>query len=162
MNKKIVIHIGKIGQKLSTAIHRQFTSNLNRMWKKIKGCPQCVKTPLFFCFFYINVLRWWVQFLDDDIKVAFKVFVCFKHFSDLAVAYFPQMASTSSASKKMRNCIKASNALSEQLADAHYTDTTIEISPEMQLIIYRHWGPPHIILSVKVQRVAENKNTDKK
>ena len=34
----------------------------------------------------------------------------FKHFSDLAVAYFPQMASTSSASKKMRNCIKASNA----------------------------------------------------
>ena len=30
----------------------------------------------------------------------------FKHFSDLAVAYFPQMASTSSASKKMRNCIK--------------------------------------------------------
>ena len=81
----------------------------------------------------------------------------FKHFSDLAVAYFPQMASTSSASKKMRNCIKASNALSEQLADAHYTDTTIEISPEMQLIIYRHWGPPHIILSVKVQRVAENK-----
>ena len=48
----------------------------------------------------------------------------FKHFSDLAVAYFPQMASTSSASKKMRNCIKASNALSEQLADAHYTDTT--------------------------------------
>ena len=64
--------------------------------------------------------------------------------------------------KKMRNCIKASNALSEQLADAHYTDTTIEISPEMQLIIYRHWGPPHIILSVKVQRVAENKNTDKK
>ena len=68
----------------------------------------------------------------------------------------------SAASKKMRNCIKASNALSEQLADAHYTDTTIEISPEMQLIIYRHWGPPHIILSVKVQRVAENKNTDKK
>ena len=39
----------------------------------------------------------------------------FKHFSDLAVAYFPQMASTSSASKKMRNCIKASNALSEHL-----------------------------------------------
>ena len=45
----------------------------------------------------------------------------FKHFSDLAVAYFPQMASTSSASKKMRNCIKASNALSEQLADRKST-----------------------------------------
>ena len=88
MNKKIVIHIGKIGQKLSTAIHRQFTSNLNRMWKKIKGCPQCVKTPLFFCFFYINVLRWWVQFLDDDIKVAFKVFVCFKHFSNFVMTVY--------------------------------------------------------------------------
>ncbi len=86
----------------------------------------------------------------------------FKHFSDLAVAYFPQMASTSSASKKMRNRIKASNALSEQLADAHYTDTTIEISPEMQLIRIPPLGTPHIILSVKVQRVAENKNTDKK
>ena len=88
MNKKIVIHIGKIGQKLSTAIHRQFTSNLNRMWKKIKGCPQGVKTPLFFCFFYINVLRWWVQFLDDDIKVAFKVFVCFKHFSNFVMTVY--------------------------------------------------------------------------
>ncbi len=34
----------------------------------------------------------------------------FKHFSDLAEnGIFPQMASTSSASKKMRNCIKASN-----------------------------------------------------
>ena len=88
MNKKIVIHIGKIGQKLSTAIHRQFTSNLNRMWKKIKGCPLCVKTPLFYCFFYINVLRWWVQFLDDDIKVAFKVFVCFKHFSNFVMTVY--------------------------------------------------------------------------
>ncbi len=86
----------------------------------------------------------------------------FKYFSELAKEYFPDLANASSASKKMRNCIKASNALSEQLADAYYTDTTIEISPEMQLIIYRHWGPPHIILSVKVQRVAENKNTDKK
>ena len=88
MNKKIVIHIAKIGQKLSTAIHRQFTSNLNRMWKKIKGCPQGVKTPLFFCFFYINVLRWWVQFLDDDIKIAFKVFVCFKHFSNFIMTVY--------------------------------------------------------------------------
>lgn len=54
----------------------------------------------------------------------------FKHFSDLAVAYFPQMASTSSASKKMRNCIKASNALSEQLADAHYTTRRSRSAPK--------------------------------
>ena len=86
----------------------------------------------------------------------------FKHFSDLAVAYFPQMASTSSASKKMRKRIKANKTLNEQLVAAYYTSQTIDVSPEMQLIIYRHWGPPHIILSVKVQRVAENKNTDKK
>ena len=71
----------------------------------------------------------------------------FKHFSDLAVAYFPQMASTSSASKKMRNCIKASNALSEQLADAHYTDTTIEISRSEERRVGKEcrsrWSPYH-------------------
>ena len=82
----------------------------------------------------------------------------FKHFSDLAVAYFPQMASTSSASKKMRNCIKASNALSEQLADAHYTDTTIEISPEMQLIIYRHWTAPHYTVGQSTARSRKQKH----
>ena len=83
----------------------------------------------------------------------------FKHFSDLAVAYFPQMASTSSASKKMRNCIKASNALSEQLADAHYTDTTIEISPEMQLIIYRHLGTaPHYTVGQSTARSRKQKH----
>ena len=40
VNKKIVIHIEKSPQKLSTSIHRQFTSNLNRMWKKIKDSLQ--------------------------------------------------------------------------------------------------------------------------
>ena len=43
----------------------------------------------------------------------------FKHFSDLAVAYFPQMASTSSASKKMpRN---AANHLPPLGTAPHYT-----------------------------------------
>ena len=74
----------------------------------------------------------------------------FKHFSDLAVAYFPQMASTSSASKKMRNCIKASNALSEQLADAHYTDTTIEISVEKYGRFYEHFVEHFFLLQIAV------------
>ena len=50
----------------------------------------------------------------------------------------------SSASKKMRKRIKADKTLNEQLAAAYYTCQTIDISPEMQLILYRHWGPPHI------------------
>ena len=86
----------------------------------------------------------------------------FKYFSELAKEYFPDLANASSASKKMRKRIKANKTLNEQLVAAYYTSQTIDVSPEMQLIIYRHWGPPHIILSVKVQRVAENKNTDQK
>ena len=81
----------------------------------------------------------------------------FKYFSELAKEYFPDLANASSASKKMRKRIKANKTLNEQLVAAYYTSQTIDVSPEMQLIIYRHWGPPHIILSVKVQRVAENK-----
>ena len=40
--------------------------------------------------------------------------------------------------------------LNEQLAAAYYTCQTIDISPEMQLILYRHWGPPHIDLPTNV------------
>ena len=86
----------------------------------------------------------------------------FKYFSELAKEYFPDLANASSASKKMRKRIKENKTLNAQLVAAYNTRQTIDVSPEMQLIIYRHWGPPHIILSVKVQRVAENKNTDKK
>ena len=48
----------------------------------------------------------------------------FKYFSELAKEYFPDLANASSASKKMRKRIK--------------------------LIIYRHWGPPHIDLPTNV------------
>ena len=60
----------------------------------------------------------------------------FKYFSELAKEYFPDLANASSAS--------------EQLAAAYYTCQTIDISPEMQLILYRHWGPPHIDLPTNV------------
>ena len=56
----------------------------------------------------------------------------------------------SSASKKMRKRIKANKTLNEQLVAAYYTSQTIDVSPEMQLIIYRHWGPPHIDLPTNV------------
>lgn len=52
--------------------------------------------------------------------------------------------------KKMRKRIKADKTLNEQLAAAYYTCQTIDISPEMQLILYRHWGPPHIDLPTNV------------
>ena len=64
----------------------------------------------------------------------------FKYFSELAKEYFPDLANASSASKKMRKRIKADKTLNEQLAAAYYTCQTIDISPEMQLILYRHWG----------------------
>ena len=50
----------------------------------------------------------------------------FKYFSELAKEYFPDLAA------------------------AYYTCQTIDISPEMQLILYRHWGPPHIDLPTNV------------
>ena len=52
--------------------------------------------------------------------------------------------------KKLRKRIKADKTLNEQLAAAYYTCQTIDISPEMQLILYRHWGPPHIDLPTNV------------
>ena len=74
----------------------------------------------------------------------------FKYFSELAKEYFPDLANASSASKKMRKRIKANKTLNEQLVAAYYTSQTIDVSPEMQLIIYRHWGPPHIDLPTNV------------
>ena len=62
----------------------------------------------------------------------------------------PDLANASSASKKMRKRIKANKTLNEQLVAAYYTSQTIDVSPEMQLIIYRHWGPPHIDLPTNV------------
>ena len=74
----------------------------------------------------------------------------FKYFSELAKEYLPDLANASSASKKMRKRIKANKTLNEQLVAAYYTSQTIDVSPEMQLIIYRHWGPPHIDLPTNV------------
>ena len=73
-----------------------------------------------------------------------------EHYSINGFKYFPDLANASSASKKMRKRIKANKTLNEQLVAAYYTSQTIDVSPEMQLIIYRHWGPPHIDLPTNV------------
>ncbi|MCS3199696.1 DUF4248 domain-containing protein [Bacteroides sp. CR5/BHMF/2] len=61
----------------------------------------------------------------------------------------------------MRKRIKADKTLNEQLAAAYYTCQTIDISPEMQLILYRHWGPPTSTCRQTFNYVVENENIDK-
>ena len=56
----------------------------------------------------------------------------------------------------MRKRIKADKTLNEQLAAAYYTCQTIDISPEMQLILYRHWGPPTSPCRPTFNYVVEN------
>lgn len=73
VNKKIVIHIEKSPQKLSTSIHRQFTSNLNRMWKKIKDSLQRCEDTFIFCFFYINAYVGGFNFLIIISRLLFNV-----------------------------------------------------------------------------------------
>lgn len=81
----------------------------------------------------------------------------FKHFSELAMEYFPALLSASAASKKMRVKILANKSLSVQLALANYNCHTKDVSPEMQLILYRHWGPPKIHLPTTADSVDKNK-----
>ena len=70
----------------------------------------------------------------------------FKHFTQLAVEYFPNHASCSSARKSMRDKIDEDLSLKSELAAAAYTEHTINLSPKMQQIIWEHWGPPFISL----------------
>lgn len=79
----------------------------------------------------------------------------FKHLSELAMDYFPELSGPSAASKKMRACIKANIVLNEQMAIANFTDKTIDVSPEMQIILYRHWGPPKVSLPINVDGITE-------
>lgn len=73
----------------------------------------------------------------------------FKHFSQLAWEYFSDLSCASAASRKMRSKInsKEGEKLYAELTLAEYTNKTTELSPEMQRIIYRHWGPPEIYIS---------------
>lgn len=86
----------------------------------------------------------------------------FRHLSELAMDYFPELSSSSAASKKMRACIKANIALNEQMAMAYFTDKTIDVSPEMQIILYQHWGPPKVSLPIDIKRTDENENKNQK
>ncbi|MBD3588071.1 DUF4248 domain-containing protein [Bacteroides sp. GM023] len=86
----------------------------------------------------------------------------FRHLSELAMDYFPELSGPSAASKKMRACIKANIALNEQMAMAGFTDKTIDVSPEMQIILYCHWGPPKASLPIDIKRTDENENKNQK
>lgn len=72
----------------------------------------------------------------------------FKHFSALAMEYFPRLSSQSSASRKMRASIEEKEELLAELKTVHYTHRTVDVSPEMQLVLYRHWGPPKVDLPI--------------
>lgn len=54
----------------------------------------------------------------------------FMHFSDLAVNYFPELSTPSSASRKLRSCIKDNDELYAQMSAAGYTKTTFRCQPE--------------------------------
>ena len=86
----------------------------------------------------------------------------FKHLSELAMEYFPELSGPSAASKKMRACIKANVALNEQMSLTGFTDKTIDISPKMQITLYNHWGPPRISVPLDDRRTDENDNKNQK
>lgn len=86
----------------------------------------------------------------------------FKHLSELAMEYFPELSGPSAASKKMRACIKANVALNEQMSLTGFTDKTIDISPKMQITLYNHWGPPRISVPLDGRRTDENDNKNQK
>lgn len=85
----------------------------------------------------------------------------FKNLSDLAVEYFPTLSTPSAASRKMRAQIKANKSLNEEMATVYYTAQTIDISPEMQLLLYRYWGPPKIHLPTDIDLVRSDENKNK-
>lgn len=70
----------------------------------------------------------------------------FKNFALLAFDYFPELKNIDAARKKMREQIDANLSLRSELAVADYTTHTTSLSPEMQRIIFQHWGPPQIFL----------------
>lgn len=85
----------------------------------------------------------------------------FMHFSDLAVNYFPKLSTPSSASRKLRSCIKDNDELYAQMSAAGYTKTTLDVSPKMQLILYQYLGAPVIKLPTTADREVDNVNAGK-
>lgn len=86
----------------------------------------------------------------------------FKHFSDLAVEYFPDLSTPSSASRKLRNSIRANKELNTQMVEAGYTKNTNNVSPKMQLILVQHLGAPVIEMPRTAETTIENVNADRK
>lgn len=86
----------------------------------------------------------------------------FKHFSDLAVEYFPDLSTPSSASRKLRNCIRTHKELAARMTEAGYTKKTNNVSPKMQLILIEFLGTPVIKIPPTNETAIESVNADKK
>ena len=100
-------------------------------------------------------------------KVVTKEYVIngFKHFSQLAMEYFPAHSGYSAARKSMRDKIDENLQLKSELEAANYTDHTITLSPKMQQIIWAYIGdhPPfHYRKAARIYRTAHIPTASKK
>lgn len=68
----------------------------------------------------------------------------YKHLTELAKEYFTDVVTAGAARRTLRAKIDEYEELSKEMAEAGYTRKTLDLSPRMQLIIYRFLGPPHI------------------
>lgn len=68
----------------------------------------------------------------------------YKHLTELAKEYFTDVVTAGAARRILREKIDEYEELSKQMAEAGYTRKTLDLSPRMQLIIYRLLGPPHM------------------
>ena len=80
----------------------------------------------------------------------------YKHLSELAKEYFTGLVTVGAARRALRAKIDEYEELSKQLAEAGYTRKTLDLSPKMQLIIYRFLGPPHTAAPAGTNRSSEN------
>ncbi|WP_294474587.1 DUF4248 domain-containing protein [uncultured Bacteroides sp.] len=79
----------------------------------------------------------------------------FKTFSVLATEYFPD-ATIDSARRQMRDRIDSDLSASIALREADYNSHTKQLSPKMQEILIRNWGPPCIVLSASDVKATES------
>lgn len=62
--------------------------------------------------------------------------------STVAVAYFPDLQTGSSAIRRFRSEIQKHPRLARKLAEAEYHQHTLMLSPKQICIIIRYWGMP--------------------
>ena len=98
---------------------------------------------------------------EEKVVTKEYVFNGFKHFSQLAMEYFPAHSGYSAARKSIRDKIDENLQLKSELEAANYTDHTITLSPKMQQIIWAYWGPPSISLPESCPNIPNCTHTDR-